>query len=150
MSKRLIKRLTTACRKGDISKVIEYINEGDDPSADDNIAILEACTNFSIDIVKYLLNDERVDPSADANISLQRASRRGYTEIVRLLLTDSRVNPSCRDNLPIRYALKDKNFDIIKIIIQNERFKMSDDLVENKDIMNVMYQIRQEKLNELC
>lgn len=86
----MLKRLTEACRKGDISDVIEYINDGDDPSSDDNLAIKVASEHNHIEVVKLLLKDKRVDPTADDNYAIRWASNNLNIEVVKLLLEDYR------------------------------------------------------------
>ncbi len=103
---------------GDISKVREYIKEGDDPSFDSNYPIQWTSQSGHFDIVKLLLQDKRVDPSDDGNIAIQWASDNGHIDVVKLLLTD-------------------------------HRFKMTDNLYQHKKAMNMINQIRQEKLKEV-
>lgn len=71
--------------RNDIEKVKQFLQEGIDPSDDDNRAIKEAAEVGHTDIVKLLLTDSRVDPSSDNNIAITRARQGGHTEIVELL-----------------------------------------------------------------
>ena len=112
-------RLIEACRICDISKVIEYLNTGDDPSDINNLAIRWASENGHFEVVKLLLEDERVDPSDCNNYAIQITSENGHFEVVKLLYHDY-------------------------------RFKMTDNLYKDKCVMNMIYQIRQDKLNDLC
>ena len=48
-------------------------------------------SNGYIEIVKILLQDNRVDPSDRNNYAIQCAMENGHIEIVKLLLKDKRV-----------------------------------------------------------
>jgi ankyrin repeat protein len=57
------------------------------------------------DVVRLLLNDNRVDPSAGNNNAIFFASCRGHIEVVQLLLSDNRVDPSGNVNYAIKMML---------------------------------------------
>jgi len=61
-----------------------------------------ACYNGHIEIVKLLLNDERIDiDQVDNELSrtpFSVACQEGYIEIVKLLLNDQRVDINQADN----------------------------------------------------
>lgn len=44
-----------------------------------------------VEVVRLLLQDERVDPSAADNYAIRWASENGHTEVARLLLHDGRA-----------------------------------------------------------
>ena len=83
--------------------VQDCLDEGVDPSAQDNRAIRWASYNGHIEVVKLLLTDKRVDPSADDNIAIRWASENGHTEVVKLLLTDKRVREKLSPELKEKY-----------------------------------------------
>jgi ankyrin repeat protein len=93
------------CREGHIDMVKEFL-KSDDPSDNNNKAIIEACRYRQIEIVKVLLNDKRVDPSANNNYELRWACENCHVEIVKILLSDSRVDPSANNNDAIRLACR--------------------------------------------
>ena len=66
---------------------------GVDPSAHDNIALINASENGHLEIVKLLLSDYGVDPSAQNNLALHLASQNGHLEIVKLLESHPRFVP---------------------------------------------------------
>ena len=72
-----------------------------------------AAQNGHLEVVKLLLQDNRVDPSADYNYgnlndididfsqldkAIKEATKKGYYEIVRLLLQNPVINPAVQDN----------------------------------------------------
>jgi len=65
-----------------------------DPSARNNECIKTVSYGGHTEIVKLLLEDNRVNPAADDNYAVRWASYNNHTETVRLLLSDSRVDIS--------------------------------------------------------
>lgn len=65
-------------------------------------ALNYAIVNNNIDIVKKLLDDERVDPSENVNNPIQKACLGGSVEIVKLILEHKKFNPNeylfCEDH----------------------------------------------------
>ena len=86
-----VNKFIEACKSDDISVIEIYIKDGGDPSADNNAAIRWASHNGHVEVVKLLINDERVDPSIYNNAAIRWASIEGHTDVVRLLLQDARV-----------------------------------------------------------
>ncbi len=105
-----------ACREGNISYVKKCINENFDPSCNGSAAIVHACASGHIDIVKLLMEDNRIDINA-------------YDGRACLLAIE--------------------NDNILKMLMSDTRFIMTDILAEDENVINMLYQIRQEKLNEL-
>ena len=54
------------------------------------------------EVVRLLLQDERVDASAKSNHAIRVASAHGHVEVVKLLLSDTRVDPSDDSNYALR------------------------------------------------
>jgi len=78
-------------KNNNVDGIKEILNQGCDPSSDKNLAFRLACEGNRLEIVKVLLQDERVDPSADDNFVIRWSSMSNKIEIVKLLLQDSRV-----------------------------------------------------------
>ena len=97
------------------------LNQGIDPSANDNRAIRSASSNGHTDAVKLLLADPRVDPAADNNEAIRAASRHGHAEIVKILLDDPRVDPSANNNDAIRVASENGHTEIVKLLLDDPR-----------------------------
>ena len=112
---------------GNVDDVRVALWMGIDPSTSDNCAIGLASMKGHIEIVKLLLEDERVDPSADDNSAVERASENGHAEIVRLLLADKRVDPSAGDNYAIQWASSKGHIEIVRVLLTDKRVDPSDD-----------------------
>jgi hypothetical protein len=72
--------------------VEDCLKEGLDPSIENNYAIKYAAQYGYFDIVKTLLDDERVNPRASDNMPIKLAFRNKHFNIVGLLLKDKRTN----------------------------------------------------------
>ena len=125
-------RLILGCKNGLVWLVQDCLDEGVDPSAQDNRAIRWASYNGHIEVVKLLLTDKRVDPSAQDNFAIRWASGNGHTGVVRLLLTDKRVYPSAGDNLAIKWASENGHTEVVKLLLTDKRVreKLSPELKE--------------------
>ena len=78
-------------------------------------------SNGHLEIIKLLMQDERVDPSSDDNWAITYASQNGHLEIVKILMQDKRVDPSANNNWPITYASQNGRLEIVKILMQDKR-----------------------------
>ena len=106
--------------KTDILNNVKWLlNQGFDPSANDNYTIRLASRYGFTDVVKLLLSDSRVDLSTDDNEAIHLASNYGHTEIVKLLMSDPRVDPS--DNEAIRLASRNGHIEIVKLLLGDPR-----------------------------
>ena len=80
-----------------------------------------ASRNGRVEMVKILLNDNRVDPSARNNEAITWASENGNLNIARLLLADPRTDPSTDDNLPIKVASEKGNLNVVRLLLADFR-----------------------------
>jgi len=80
-----------ACQYGALWLVKYLIQQGIDPSFEDNIAIRIASHNGYLDIVKELLKDQRVDPSINNNYAIDWAIMSDHKDVAKELLKDQRV-----------------------------------------------------------
>lgn len=63
-----------------------------------------------MEVIKILLNDERVDPSAQDNEAIREACEIGYVQVVQLLLKDERVDAdSIKENKFVFAVLLDED-----------------------------------------
>jgi hypothetical protein len=91
--------------ENNISWLVEMcIEEGIDPSKNNNWALRTSISNGSLETVKIILKDERVDPSLYYNFCFQKAVNAGHIEIVKFLLEDKRVDPSDDNNIALQLA----------------------------------------------
>ena len=111
---------------GIVKFVKKMIDSGQDPSYSNNFAIRYASQFDHTEIVKVLLDDDRVDPSAQNNYAIRWASQNGHTDVVKLLLKDDRVNPSDLNNYAIRWASKNGHTDVVKLLLKDDRVNPSD------------------------
>jgi hypothetical protein len=109
-------RLITACVNGDISKAIEYIKAGDDPSCNNNYIMLLSCIHGYIDIVKLLVNDNRVDINQNNCVIIAHCHH---------------------------------HYDIVNLLVNDARFIITNNVNNDISVMNIIYQIRQDKINKL-
>jgi ankyrin repeat protein len=94
-------------------KILLTVN---DPSVENNWAIIIAAGNSHTEVVKLLLQDSRVDPSVENNEAIITASMDGNYEIVKLLLQDSRVSSSAAINDALLFATDKGHHDIVKLL----------------------------------
>lgn len=78
--------LLNACSNDDLHTVINEIDKGVDPSADNNFAIRWAADNGHLAVVESLLQDHRVDPAISDNFTILLAAKNGRVKTVVTLL----------------------------------------------------------------
>ena len=113
-----------AARNGDLEMVRLLINEVN-PATRNNCAIRMASLHGHSEVVKLLLQDERVDPTADDNYAIHGASYNGHVEVVRLLLQDERVDPTVINNASIIGASQYGHTEVVKLLLQDGRVNPS-------------------------
>lgn len=136
-----------ACILGNIDKAQELLKAGVNPAELRNIAIRIACCNGHVDIVKLLLQDERVDPADDSNFAIRYASCFDHVDVVELLLQDSRVDPTSHNNWALKVASRHNNFKVVEVLLQDGRVEVTNDVIDDaktKEIqeMLIVYKYR--------
>lgn len=86
-----------------------------------NNAIIIACNNGHLDIVKILLDDGRIDPAVLDNEAIIIAARNGHYEIVKLLMNDTRVNPAARNNKALKDACRRNHRKVVNLLLTHEK-----------------------------
>jgi ankyrin repeat protein len=84
-------------------------------------AIIKACENGHVDIVRFLLLHTQIDPTHNKNEALRSACKDGHVEVVKVLLADPRVDPSVCANEPIQNASARGHAEIVKMLLSNPR-----------------------------
>jgi hypothetical protein len=119
-------KFLSAVKTDDIKLVSQMLNDGFDPSFNDNISIKIASVNGYKDMVKLLIKDPRVDSGVNDNFPIRSASERGHTEVVKLLLSSENTDPSAEDNEAIRRASQNGRYEIVKMLLSDERVNPTD------------------------
>lgn len=99
-----------AILEGDLNKVRECLKNGVDPNKEYLVKYeyginsteipyypIQLASQYGhLEIVKLLLNDNRVDPCVEDNYSIKMASLYAHRDIIRELLTNKKVRDSLR------------------------------------------------------
>lgn len=96
-----------------------------DPSLFDNFAIRMACKKGCVELVKFLLADERVDPSVQKQACLRAAVGKGFVEIVKPLLLNSNVDPSEREYVVLHNAIKNDDYEMVNLLLSDRRIELN-------------------------
>jgi ankyrin repeat protein len=113
----LERELITAIYNNHVT-LVKLINQGVDPTTDNNRIILSASANNNFEILRLLLK-HGADPTASNNYAIKWASYRGQLEIVRLLLKNDskyKVNPKAGNNYAIKNVTGPDRDEIIKLL----------------------------------
>ena len=102
------------------------IDQGVDPTALDNLAIIWASKNGHLPVVERLLLDERTDPSALYNFAIRSASVNGHLPVVERLLLDERTDPAAQRNEAIRYASESGHLPVVERLLLDPRVNPAD------------------------
>jgi ankyrin repeat protein len=121
-----VNNIENIVKYGFIDELKTKVNDGWNPSYDDNYAIRYAAEYGRVEMVKLLLADDRVDPSVNDNFAIQLAAENGHIEVVKLLLADDRVDPSARGNYAIRFAAETGHIEMVKLLLTDDRVDPSD------------------------
>jgi hypothetical protein len=129
-------------KKGDSKWLSELIiNPLVDPSARDDEALRNACTNGHTDCVRLLLSDERCNPGVLDNYCLIWAASCGFDEIVRMLVDHSKV------------GVRSITQEVASVAINNNRRstkRLLKQLLENKYTYNKESQPEYIMLRDSC
>jgi len=130
-------QLCSACENGDVSLVQQLLQSNPQINVnyqnnDGEIPFYIVCYKGYIDIVKVLLNDERVNvnkPNAGWT-PFYSACYKGHIDIVKLLLNDNRVDINKANNdgsTPFYSACDNGRIEIVKLLfdVLNDQFYKS-------------------------
>ena len=118
------------CEHGILSWVKDTIKDGVNPTCSENSGIVIASEEGHIDIVKYLLKNEKVDPSDQNNNAIFFAIDYDRYDVVKLLLSDERVKNELIKNNELKYV--EEYFEKVR------KSKTVQDILENsKDNFNI-------------
>ena len=114
---------------------------------DPNVTVVEtyplkaAIIHNHVDIIKLLVNHEKINCSINENEPLYLACSLSQIETVELLLSNHEVNPSDCDNRCLKVAFYNANYNIIKLLLNDSRIQV------NK--LDEFIQIYQQKKEEM-
>ena len=114
-----------AIHTNDINTFKSLINDRVFIAYDNDAAIRRAVTNCNYEMVKLLLESEKVDPSKFNSLSLYYSVTNNYIHIAKLLLKDKRTNPAAQNNYALYMAFKKGYLDIIDLLWKDKRVKDS-------------------------
>ena len=107
-------------KSGNIENIKYMIENGIDPSSDDNNAIKQACCDGQLHVVNLLLSYEKVDPTTESNTAFRLAVRNDHYRIVEILISKN-VNPADENNYAIKYASKQGYYQLVDILLLDSR-----------------------------
>ncbi len=106
----------------DLSEYLEKaLDEGVDPSSQNNDALFVATRKNMKKVIKRLMNDPRVDPSACESSAFQVACRFADAEIVKLFLDDGRSNPAANSSQGLINAAYAGKEDVVAMLLGHEK-----------------------------
>lgn len=95
--------------------------------ADDRVSLmLDGALDLAIyamnrEMVRTLLDDERIDPSAYNSDSIIACAETGDATVMEWLLSDPRVDPSTAENRPVYLCCKHGYADILSLLFEDDR-----------------------------
>ena len=116
-----------------------------DPSVRGNQAILDASTSGNDEIVRLLLEDERVDPRILYGMvegeALLQASKKGHPLVVKTLLAwrgpnGERIDPSANNNQYIKFAFLNDHDEVVKLLANSPEIQFQKDSNVLRQIYN--------------
>lgn len=113
------KKFYRGCQHGIMTAVKQAIEEGINPTIENNVGIRMASSKGYTDIVKYLLSFNRIIPP---HVAIEDAARNNHAEILELLLNDKKndFDPTDFGYYIINYCATHKKYDSLKVLLNNE------------------------------
>ena len=119
--------ITEVSKYGLLDEVKRLIQQGVDPTVNNNKSIRWSSEYGHLDVVRELLKDPRVNPSVKDNSAIRLSSDKGHVEVVRELLKDPRVDPRVFNNLPIITSSMSGHVEVVKLLLKDPRVDPSAD-----------------------
>ncbi len=113
---REIPPLVNACSEGDLRLVNQLIEEGVDPSMENNRCIILAAKHGHLDVIERLVEDERVDPFDQANYAFIEACFEDHLIVVEYLLSIG-ADPSAQENIGFIEACSRGHTEIVLFLL---------------------------------
>lgn len=103
-----IKKILNKFPISEYNEVIYYIED----------VLSEAVDSNSYDVIKYLIEDEKVDPNIDHGKALKMSSKYGLYNVVKLLLDNGAI-PSIHNSICLSNSCQYGYYDISKLLIEH-------------------------------
>lgn len=107
-------KLMQACYIGKLETIKELINNGLDPTIQNNYLIRIASQNGHLSVVKYLISIG-CDPIAYNNWAIRKAGENGHLSIVKLLYSYG-ADPTVNNNQTIQWASNFGHIETVKFL----------------------------------
>ena len=88
---------------------------------DIGLIFADACEKGLSEMVRALINDDRIDPTMNQNGPIRYAIYKNHMNVIKILMLDKRVNPSVLDNDALRFSCVNNNCEIVKLLMADER-----------------------------
>lgn len=113
-------KFVIAAECGDLNTVKELIAK---PEAEVSLALMKASQNGHLEIVKLLIQDQRVSAQRKAQ-ALIIASEKGQIEVVKLLLQDPKVFTENTAESSLNSAIQNGQLEIVKILLSETQARI--------------------------
>lgn len=104
--------------KNNKPELIRYgLEQGADPSFEDNFSFIMAANSGYLDIVKILINDPRVNPKDSNNLGMQFAIRGGKYDVVEFLVNTVYKDMSDNQRMGFKFIAKEFSDEMVSLFI---------------------------------
>ena len=103
-----------------------------DPPADGSVTFQWMAKKGHVDVVRLLLEDDRVDPSDNGNAAIINASEHGHVEVVRLWLEDDRVDQSHGTEHAVLAACLEESVDVMCFLLKKSGVNFANKFIFEK------------------
>ncbi len=108
--------LSDACADGDLEKVKEFIKNGADVHADENLAVSYTGIMGRVEILKYFVDECNVDPLYDNGKMLVDASTCGRLEVIKYLIEECGADVSVDNHRALQEASRNGHLEVVKYL----------------------------------
>jgi len=127
----------------DVNKIEKLLKSGWDPSVNNNTSISVASDYGYLEIVKLLLQDDRVDPTTSDYHPLRWSIINNHLEVFKTLLSDNRVDPTYNNNALLRLAFNNERWKFVELLLRDDRIRFSDNELYRKCKREIMRMYRE-------
>ena len=99
------------------------------PDFNNGIIIILAMKNDDVDMLKTIMNADRINLSDDSSRYLRYAINHRKLQLARILITDVRVDPSIWNNVLLSSAIRQHDLEIIDLLLKDHRVQPTNDIL---------------------